>query len=77
MSDVDIRNISNNAGSIHVEDDLLHYTNILHWDKLSKPLFCAMRAALVLVHGDMALNQLVMNAEVSVVNNMPSGPVDF
>jgi hypothetical protein len=77
VSDVDIRNISNNAGSIHVEDDLLRYTNILHWDELLKPLFCAVREELVLVHGDMALNQLAMNAEVSVVNNTQSGPADF
>ncbi|KAJ7257348.1 ATP-dependent DNA helicase [Mycena rebaudengoi] len=45
VSDIDLSDLANHAGSIHTIDDMLPYTHILHWGELSAPLFEAIQAA--------------------------------
>jgi hypothetical protein len=63
VSDVDLRKVTNNSRSIKVQDDLLHYTNLLHWNDLSTPLFQAVQAALLSVHGNLPEIQTVHGDE--------------
>jgi hypothetical protein len=77
VSDVDICKIANNAGSIQAENDLLCYANILHWHELSKPLFHAVQAALVLVHGDRAETHGAVNVEMPIDENVQPTPVNM
>ncbi|KAJ6465271.1 ATP-dependent DNA helicase [Mycena sanguinolenta] len=44
ISDADLNELANHAGSLRCTDDMLAFTHILHWEQLSEPLFEAVQA---------------------------------